>query len=512
MSTMHTEYLLAQDIGIYSCRAALFSLDGRLIRSNIIHYSPCTNDQGWSWENPQLWWDAFCENCKVILNDIPADAVRAMSVCGNMMACLGIDSSGRPLFDSITWEDQRSEAQMRTIRQRLGEEQVHQITGLTTSHSSLLSKILWLKKHDPNLYQQTSLFIQCKDYINYKLTGKLVTDESDAGFTQMYDIFQHCWSSQIINTFDIDQSKLPEVVPTGTILGTVTSNASHECGLSQRTLVVEGIGDGRAPVIGSGILHPGEGCIHLSSSSWISQITDSTKIAPRSSITKSSYVTPDLFVNGATILSGHMCAEWYLKTFFEEQPYTDKHELEKIMVSQLAHTSVGSNGLLFMPYLKGEWGPFHNTRFSKGCFIGLTTKHSKYDFYRSILEGVAFQLALVKRDIEQLEPFRKLCIVGSSMSLEWQQILSDVLEMEIISSDVEDRVGCICGAVIAGVAAGIYSDFSAAQLFHRNHITTVPIQEHMEIYEDMLPAFEDSYLALQDINQHLSQINCSSQC
>src|SRR5699024_8408772 len=175
----------------------------------------------------------------------------------------------------------------------------------------------------------TSRFIQCKDYVNYLLTGQLVTDETDAGFTQLYDLFGRCWSDQILQATGIDRDKLPEVVPTGTVLGHVIPQAAAQCGLSTQTLVVQGLGDGRAPSVGSGIRNPGEGCLYLSSSAWISQVTASREMDIDHAITKASYLRPDLYVNGGTIFSGGLCADWYVKSFFPQ--YAGQRDLSAFL-------------------------------------------------------------------------------------------------------------------------------------------------------------------------------------
>lgn len=499
-------YILVQDIGIFSCKAVLFSLEGNVVRSNTTYYKPSYNEQGWSWQPPELWWESFCQNCRALLLNIPPEAVRVVSLCGQMMSCLSVDENARPLCDCITWDDRRSTKQAQEINALLGASEVHRITGARLSHTFSLSKILWLKEHYPDIYRRTHQFIQCKDFINYHLTGQLVTAETDAGFTQIYDLYGQCWSERILQVVGIDPAKMPEVVAPGTILGTVTPQAAEQCGLSTRTLVVEGVGDGRAPAIGSGIFKPGEGCIYLGSTSWLSQVTCRRDLDIRHATTKASYLWPDTYVNGGTILSGHLCTDWYVNTFFSEQLPVKGGDMEKFMADQLACSPVGSKGLLFMPYLRGERSPWSND-FAKGGFIGLSSHHTKYDFYRSILEGVSFQLALVKYSIETLEPFVSMRLVGGGTSPQWQQILSDVLEMDIVSSDVTQNIGCVGVAIIAGVATGIYKNYAEVTRFHHNQMITTPVEDHMEIYRELLPAFEDCYLALQDINQHLSQIN-----
>ncbi len=499
------EYILTQDIGVFSCKAALFSLDGVLVRKNVVSYRSCRNESGWAWQSPDLWWDAFCQNCRTLLANISPEAVKAVSLCGQMMSCLPVDHDIRPICDCITWDDKRAVEQVKELNGLLGSEVIHKITGICLGYAFTLPKILWLKKHRPDSYLRTYKFIQCKDYINYQLTGQLATDETDAGFTQMYDLFGRCWSHPILNAAGIDPNKMPEVVPTGTLLGRVTPQAADQSGLSASTLVVQGLGDGRAPSVGAGIFSPGEGCINLGSSSWLSQVTSRRDMDIHHSITKASYLQPDLYVNGGAILSGCLCADWYVNAFFPQELPLRGGGLESFLASQLPNSPVGSRGLLFMPYLRGERAPWWNN-FAKGGFVGLCAHHTRYDFCRSILEGVSFQLATIKNCIEGLEPFVSMRLVGRGCSPQWQQILSDVFELNITSSDVTGLAACVGAAVVAGVAAGFYRDYSECSRFHHNQLITTPIEENIEIYRELLPAFEDCYFALRDINQHLSQV------
>lgn len=500
------EYILTQDIGIFSCKATLFSLDGFVVRSNVVSYRPCYNDQGWASQSPQLWWDAFRRNCRTILAGIPADSVKALCLCGQMMACLPVNRQIKPVYDCITWDDKRSIQEAKEINTLLGASEIHEITGVCLSYAFTLPKILWLKKHHPDIYQQTYKFIHCKDYINYLLTGQLVTDSTDAGFSQMYDLFNQCWSDRILQATGIDPNKLPQVLPFGTVLGPVLPQAAEQCGLSPNTQVVLGLGDGRATVVGSGIQHPGEGCIYSGAASWVSQVTLNKEMDTQNAITKAAYLN-GTYVNGGSMLAGRLCADWYFHTFFPDYSHVHRGgNLDHFLASQVPKSPVGSNGLLFMPYLRGERSPWWN-HYAKGGFVGLCSHHNKYDFCRSILEGVSFHMALIKNRIEQLESFSSMRLVGSGTSPQWQQILSDVFETDITSSNVTGNVACVGAAVVAGVATGLYKDYSEIARFHHDQLITTPIEENIEIYRELLPAFEDCYFALQDINQHLGRVN-----
>lgn len=499
------QYILTQDIGIYSCKATLFTFDGEAVRSNTVHYSPNIAVNNCSSQSPAIWWDAFCLNCRKLLSDIPVDSVKAVCVCGQMMGCLALGRDGRPLYEHINWDDKRSIEQIGKIESLLSAKKIHAITGVCLSHMFTLSKVLWLKEQFPDIYRDTAKFIQCKDYINYRLTGVLVTDESDAGFTQMYDLLQRKWSDVILDACGIDMDKLPEVVHFGTVLGPVTREASEQCGLSPNAVVVEGMGDGRAPAVGSGLCKSGDGLIYMGAVSWVSQVTRSAEMDRRNVLTKSSYTEPDLLLNGGTVLSGGVSVDWFLKTFYPASCDT-KSFMRGELFERMNHTLIGSNGLLFMPHLRGERTPWWNN-YAKGSFIGLDMHHTRDDFFRSVIEGVSFQLAIVKRSIEELEPFTSLYLTGGVATRQWQQLLSDIFEMNIVSTDVKSSIGCVGAAVTAGVGIGIYRDYAEASRFHRNHYYTSPINENVELYRELVPVFEDCYNALQDINRYLSHVH-----
>lgn len=499
-----TELVLTQDIGIYTCKAALFSLDGAMQRSNIVSYRPETDSRGCSWQSPQIWWDAFCGNCRTLLAGIDPRRVKAVCLCGQTLGCMMVDSDLLPLQDHITWDDIRTMEELKQIDQVLGYAELHRLTGLCPAHAHMLPLILWTMKHQPDLYRRTYKFLSCKDYINYKLTGRVATDETCAGFTQLYDLYQGRWSDTILKAFHIDGQKLPEVVSFSTVLGNLTETASAQCGLTQDTVVVQGMGDGRAPAVGAGLLRAGEGYINLGSSSWVSQITEDTAMDKEHMLTKTVYHS-GLYSNGGSSISGRLCLDWYMNTFSALGDGAGAASMGPSLARQMANSPVGSNGLLFLPYLREALTPRYD-RFAKGGFIGLSTKHTKYDFCRSILEGVSFQLTIIKNRLERLTPFTSMRIVGSAAFPEWQQILSDAFEMEISASDHPAFAACVGSAVLAGIALGRYRDYSEVYRFQRAQRITFPIDANVRLYRDFFPVFEDCYYALADINRYLGRL------
>ena len=264
------------------------------------------------------------------------------------------------------------------------------------------------------------------------------------------------------------------------------------------------MGDGRAPAVGAGILHPGEGYINLGSSSWVSQVTNDMAMDREHSLTKTIFHS-GLYTNGGSSISGRLSLDWYINTFSSPGNGVSADTIGTFLAQQLVNSPVGSNGLLFLPYLRGARTPWWNS-FAKGGFIGLGTEHTKYDFCRSILEGVSFQLTIIKNRLEHLAPFTNMQIVGSAAFPEWQQILSDAFEMDIVSTNISAFAGCVGSAVLSGLALGLFHDYSEVFRFHRSQRITHPISEHVKLYREFFPVFEDCYYALADINRYLARL------
>lgn len=500
------EYLLAQDIGVFSCKAALFTLEGTLVRENSVSYHPKYTADGGAAQSASIWWEAFCENCRTLLQEVRPEAVAAVCICGQMMGCLPVSADGTPLADSIIWEDTRAQKQAKILIKKLGEEKFYSLTGVRSDVGFSITKFMWLKANAPEVYAAADKLIQCKDYINFRLCGVLATDYSDAGFVQAYDLFNNKWSDEILKAAEIDARKLPEVLPHTTVLGTVTAQACAQTGLSTATRVVLGMGDGRTVLVGSGIRAPGDGCIYLSASSWISQVTDSAQMDPNRMLSKTSFLTEGLYTNGGATLCGRWNAEWLMREFASPEKPPNKALLFEELDRQIQRSDPGCHGLIFMPYLRGERAPWWNDS-ARGAFLGLRSTHTRQDFCRSVFEGVAFNLGIIKNRIERLSPFENaLRMVGTCAdSVAWRQILADVLDKPILVSDVRGGVGCVGSALLAGVGAGFYHDFDAIDLFHHHQEIVDPVEENVLRYRELIPAFEDCYYALSEINRHLSR-------
>ena len=224
------KFLLTHDLGTSSDKAALYALDGTLIAHSEQSYPVYYAKGGLCAEqDAEDWWQAFCLNNQVLLRGRDPREIAAVAISGQMMACLPVDRQGKPLRRCMIWADGRAKEECAYIASTVGEKAFYSITGNNHGANYTAPKILYLKRHEPHIFEATYKYLQPKDYINFRLTGRYLTDASDAGHTHLYDIFQNQWSDTLIHAIGLSFEKLPEVVWAGTPIGNVLNAASGQC-------------------------------------------------------------------------------------------------------------------------------------------------------------------------------------------------------------------------------------------------------------------------------------------
>ena len=502
-------YLLAQDIGTSSAKAALFTSDGVLVRSCSTFYEVQRPAPNWAQQNAEVWWDAFCENNHKLLDGLDISCLAAISVSGQMMGCLPIDTTGSPLYPSIIWEDGRALEQAKKIEKIYGEDAFYLITGMHISENYALPKIMWLKETQPDIYRRTACFLQSKDYIVYRMTGKMVTEATDAQYYHCFDILKNQWSADLLNAVEIGIDKFPKLVKSGTIVGHVQPSIARECGLPSGLPVVEGLGDGRAALVGTGVLSIGDAYISLGTSSWMSFITSSEDLDPHSGDEKIVFLQPGVFVGGGTMNAGGYSLQWMKERLCEPEAIRSSKCGTSVYdeISSLVNTCApGSGGVIFLPYLLGEREPYFDSRM-RGAFLGLSASTTRAQMCRSVMEGVAMHLNLFKRLAEKNDTLHTMRIVGGgAKNAVWRQIIADIFEMPILETNISDEAGSVGVAVMAGMGIGLYHDIQAVNQFQKIVSITQPREEFFPIYRKLQLLFESSYDVLKETSHALADL------
>ena len=501
--------ILAHDLGTSGNKATLFSSDGQLIRSSQYTYPTHYFHNNWAEQDADDWWKAVCACSKEVLTGFDPQDVAVVSFSGQMMACVCVDEKGTPLRKAIIWADQRAETEANHIRAQISEEDFYHITGHKISPSYSLEKLMWVKNHEPEIYQRTYRMLQAKDYIIYKLTGNFVTDYSDASGSHLFDLSTLQWSDQIIGISGIDREKLPELYPSTTVAGEVTAVAAKASGLAVGTPVVCGGGDGLCASVGAGCVKEGIAYNYIGSSSWIAIATPRPVYDLQMRTFTFAHIVPGMYSPTGTMQAAGASYQWLrnelagLETLEAEKQAVSTYEV----MNQLVQTSpVGAKGLLYLPYLLGERSPRWNPN-ARGAFIGLKMEHTRADLFRAVLEGITLNLNIILDVFKEHVGIDEMILIGGGAKGEvWRQMMADIYQLPVVKPNLLEEATAMGAAITGGVGIGLFDRFDVIDQFLEMESRQFPITENVKAYERVKPIFEQAYQQLVGVFDSLSEL------
>lgn len=502
--------ILAHDLGTSANKATLFSEEGELIASRTHPYDSVFLPGGVAEQNPEDWWIAVRVSTRKLLEGRDASRIAAIAFSGMMMGCLCVDRQGRPLRPHMLYCDQRATVQADRLRERAGSDAVYRISGNSASAVNSGAKYMWVKEHEPDIYRETYKILNAKDYMNFKLTGRIATDPTDASGTNMYDLEQWAWSEELVEAAGLDMRIFPEIVPSTDVLGELTRDAAETLGLRPGIPVMAGGADGMCAGIGAGSVAPGKAYVCIGSSAWVGTTTAKPLLDPRQRTITFAHAVPGHFMPLATMLAGGSVYAWLSRIMClcdrargagpEESAAPEGVSPYELMNRLAAESPPGANGLIFLPHLMGERSPRWNS-LARGGFVGLGMTTDRADMIRSVMEGVAFNLGLSVDIFGELgEDFRELVMIGGgAKGALWRQIAADIFGATILRSSYLDEATSIGAAIIAGIGAGMYRDFSVAKNFFAIVDRTPPIEANIPVYRERRALFNNVYEALEPL-------------
>ncbi|CUX24699.1 xylulokinase [Clostridium sp. C105KSO13] len=486
------EYIIAHDLGTSGDKATLFTVDGKVVKSCTFSYDVRFFGKNCAQQNPLDWWDAVCKATKNILEGIDNSDVIALSFSAQMQGCLLVDREGRPLRPSIIWADQRAQEEACHLEKEIGFDRMYEITGHRLSSSYTLEKIMWLKKNEPEVYSQAYKSLQAKDYILYRLTGEFVTDYSDASGTNALDLESLSWSDEIIEASGIDRELLPRLHYSTDIIGKVTKEAAAATGLCEGTPVVCGGGDGPCAAVGAGCIHDDDLFVTFGTSAWVGGTTEKKFLDEEKILFCFAHVIPGKYMPCGTMQAAGSSYSYVRELFAPGTPYSELNAM-------IENSPAGAKGLLFLPYMLGERSPRWNED-TNGAYLGIKMYHTKEDYIRAAMEGVAYNLELILSAYRKYLPVEELILTGGGAKGDVVcQTLSDVLCAKLTTPDHVEEATSIAAAMIAGVGVGAYDNFEDITRFLQYKREYRPDKTNQAVYDKMKRIFDASYYALEDI-------------
>ncbi len=511
-------YILAHDLGTTGNKATLYDKEGKLIGSAFSGYKTVYAHPGWAEQDPADWWRAVCESTQQLLvkSQIGGDQVAGLTFSGQMMGCVPLARSGQPLRSAIIWADVRAVDQVAKIAESISPEDVYAITGHRLSSSYTLAKMLWIRDHQPEVYDATHKFVHAKDAMIARLTGQFVTDPSDASGMNLYDLEKGLWSERIARAAGIDLNQLPKVVPSTHVVSGVLPSVAGELGLPAGTPVVMGGGDGSCAAVGAGVIEDGNAYTYLGSSAWIAIATPKPIYDPMQRTFTFAHVIPETYMPIGTMQAAGASYQWARDQFCElecqeavrtgESPY-------KAMDALAESVPAGANGLVYLPYLMGERSPRWNPD-ARGAFMGLTIRHTRAHMLRAMLEGITLNLNVILGALSQqgAEINAMRLIGGGAQSSLWNQIMADIYGMPIQRLAILEEATSMGAAVVGGVGIGLYPDFSIAAQMNEISGEVMPQSPKQTAYRELAPLFERAYQSIEPLFDELRQLEDAALC
>ncbi len=495
------KFYLGLDVSTTGSKALIIDEKGTVIATGASEHPISTPKPLWSEQDPHDWWSASQEAIRSAVTQagIQAGQVAGIGLTGQMHGLVLLDERGEVLRPAILWNDQRTADECEEITRILGFGKLLAISGNKALTGFTAPKILWVHKHEPEIFSRIAHILLPKDYVRYRMTGDFAVDKADGAGMLLFDLKARDFSDEMLRALDIRKEWMPQTYEGPEITGLVTPEAAQACGLKAGTPVMAGGGDQAAQAVGVGAVVPGIVALTLGTSGVVFASTPAPFIEPEGRLHAFCHSVPGMWHFMGVMLAAAGSLRWYRDTLASGIGFDE-------LLAPAEKIPAGCEGLLFLPYLTGERTPYPDP-YARGAFVGLTVRHEKAHMTRSVLEGVAFGL----RDCMELVRSAGLGNIrqvrvsgGGARSPLWRQILADVLNAEMVT--VNTTEGAAYGAaLLAGVGAGNWANVeqACAQTIQTLQVSR-PQEKVVKTYREYYAYYRELYPALKRVNHALS--------
>ncbi|WP_343585407.1 xylulokinase [Herbaspirillum sp.] len=440
---------LGIDLGTSEVKAVVIDGDGALLALAGSALNVSRPHPRWSEQAPADWWQAACDTVAKLraqLGDERFAGVRAIGLSGQMHGAVLLDEHDNVLRPAILWSDSRSAPECAELTNRAP--RLHGIAGNLAMPGFTAPKLMWVARHEPDLFQRIATVLLPKDWLRLQMTGRKVSDPSDAAGTLWLDVEGRNWSDELLEASGMRRDQMPALVDGSAASGTLLTAVAQAWGLSEDVVVAGGAGDGAASAVGIGAVNPGDGFLSLGTSGVLFVVNDRFRPNPARAIHAFCHTLPQRWHQMSVMLSAASCLRWFCRLCSVD---------EKSLLAEIAQLDEEqlANAPLFLPYLSGERTP-HNDPYALGVFHGLSPDHQRAALGYAVLEGVAFgmvdgldALRAAGTDVSQLS-----LVGGGARSAYWAQLIADALNVRIVTHVGSEAGGALGAARLAWLADG----------------------------------------------------------
>lgn len=487
-------YALGIDIGTTAVKACLINDEGCLLAETSVPHDLSSPEQGWAEESPADWWKGLTNCCKDILpgSGVAPAEVQGVGVSGMVPTIVLLDARGNVLRQSIQQQDARATEEIELLKARIDQEELFRRTGGYTNQQHVLPRLMWVQRHEPQIWARVHRIMGSYDYINYRLTGVHSLEANWAVESGLYDIRARRWIPEYLETGGLSPDAFPPVRMPTQVIGHITGDAARETGLELGTPVVAGSADHIASALSAGISRAGDLLVKFGGGGDVLFCTSELKTHPRLYFDLHD-IPGHYIINGCMAASGSV-VKWFVQNFVPGGGDSILQDLDR----EAAAVPPGSDGLILLPYLLGEKTPLFDP-LARGVLFGLGLHHTRAHVFRAILEAVSYGF---RHHVDELEasgftPERAFGTNGGSRSTLWQQTAADVLGRSI--TYYPHHPGSALGvAFVAAMGTGLYSDWSQVSLFLGVGVRRDPDGVAHGTYDKAYAIYRDLYLRLKD--------------
>jgi gluconokinase len=508
-------FVVAVDIGTTSVKTLLIDVAGQVKRVHSIGYPLHVPQSDMAEQDPEQIFQAVIDGmtAMIVSSGVHPDDILCVSFSSAMHSLIVMDDHHQPLTESIIWADQRSvEAAEELIRSGEGQS-IYQNTGTPIHPMSPLTKLIWLREHRPEIYQQANKFIGIKEYIFYRLFKEYTIDYSIASATGMFNIHQLEWDEEALQVTGISKQQLSVPVPTTHVIRGIDPEYASKMGINQDTPFVIGASDGVLANLGIGVMDSNEAAVTIGTSSAVRAVVRKPTLDPEGRLFCYA-LAEDYWVIGGASNNGGVVLRWTVDQLFSDgvEPLS-QHQVEQYtsFLDIAKKAPPGANGLLFLPLLTGERAPFWDAK-ARGVYFGLSMSHHKAHMLRAAMEGMIFQIGSIVSLMERLSV--KPTIIRASGGVVRSglicQIMADVLGIPVEVPEVIESSGL--GAAKLGLyAMGVIDDLidPISSLESSTNFRYVPNEQNHQLYQQLLPIYLNVYHQLKDSYKEIAKFQLS---
>ena len=487
------KYLLGIDIGTTGTKTMLFSPEGSCISRAYQAYPTNNPYVGWSEQDPLDWWKAVVDTVRQTCEDPDiAKGVVAISLSVQGGTTVPVDSNFEPVRPAIVWTDIRCEAERELfLREVGGDETMYRKTGWHLGSNLNALQIRWLKEHEPDNFRNTAMFLSVPDYIAYKMTGIAALDHSNIGINQLGNIAEGSYDPDILSFAGIRENQLPQIIPSGHVIGHLTPLAAETLGLSTDCVLVSGAHDQYAVAVGAGAVTDGDILIGSGTCWVVTCISDAPDFA--SGLSQSVAAVPGKWGSLRSLSSGGVCLDWFREKILGPENILPYEQINR----EAADCKAAEEELFFYPF---SGITVSGKQLTKAAFLGMDMSHTKRHLIRAVMEGVVFQIVWMMESFRSKPSAEGLILAGgASRSPLWTQLLADVSGYSVRVPEAAD-LACVGAAVLAGVGAGVFGSVTegyrkltvAERVVHPDPAASEIYQSLLQVYKRKSKALEEA--------------------